>query len=81
MIRDYWPWSVLIVGILVAIAVMIPLAHRDYNAWVADCTAKGGRVTSQTHFGTGVSAKGQPVTTTSVSYLCLTADGRILDSR
>jgi hypothetical protein len=78
---DRWPWVVGIALGALIIAMMIA-ANVSQAAWNADCEARGGHVESstQTGVGTGVSANGKPVvtTTTSTTHFCLSSDGRIL---
>lgn len=66
---------------LLAIAGLCYWAQQDQDRWEAGCRARGGHVDSSTATGTGISTSGKPVVSTTTTYYCLTADGRILEVR
>ena len=67
-------------AVAVAIAaVLVVLVVRADQAFQRDCRTKGGHTVSHTEVGTGFTSTGKPVTTTSTTTFCLSADGRILD--
>lgn len=74
------PWNVLgvLVGLVALVAgvwwlLTLPDTFREH------CEAAGGHVISKNAVGTGVSASGRPVVTTTTIRWCLTPDGRVLD--
>lgn len=75
----------LILGFVVAMALVIPWEiHRD-REWRRWCAGQGGHVSSHTTwtYGTSLDSKGRPYSTqhSNTTYYCLSADGRILDIR
>lgn len=68
---------------VVLVTVIIGFAVRSHNRWVDWCEEQGGHVVDHTQVTTTVinGNNGTPTTGTSTSttYYCLSADGRILD--
>lgn len=63
---------------LIAIAAIIPLMIRAQVAAREDCESKGGVYKCNTSIGTGVSAGGHVVSTSSTSCVCY-AKGVVLE--
>lgn len=71
------------IALVALLAWLIPVMNAQHQAWVDDCTAKGGHVedVTKTSTGTGINpSNGQPVVVTGseTTYYCLSEDGRIL---
>lgn len=87
--RIYWDGftitvSVFIGLVVVALAILIPLAIQEHSRWVDWCISQNGRIDSTTSTNTGttiVNGKVGTTTTTDTTYYCLTDDGRIIDIR
>lgn len=69
-----------IVATCLVLAVLIFVATKQDDEWRAWCQSQGGHVTSTTKTDI-VFVDGKSGTSSSTTYFCLTADGRVLDVR